>query len=130
VEGANPPGVFRIRTRVEDRPVAGVDSVIAIPPPDLWVTVADGRVLRVELLGKMLRAACDQEAHTMGAVLHHADWYLTADPAFVEETGMHGDPSCVRCRMFMDQTLAWMAERPGEELFVGVLYWAGGGAGG
>jgi hypothetical protein len=125
VEAAKPAGVFRVRTNVEDRPVAGVDSVVAIPPPDLWVTVNGKRSLHVVRLGRMLRAACDQEAHTMGEVLHHADWYLTADPAFVEETGMHGNPSCVRCRGDMDQTLAWMAEHPGDELLVGVLYWAG-----
>lgn len=46
------------------------------------------------------------------------------DPGEVERIGMHGDPSCVRCRAGVDQALVGLGDRYPEYL-VGILYWAG-----
>lgn len=116
--------VYRVQTHAMGRPIAGSDSCIATLPPGLTPAVAGQPALDVRSLGLMLRRLSQDMAAQIGETLHHADWVITADPAVVEEVGMHGNPDCVRCRASVDQALAHLADRPHEELLVGVLYWA------
>jgi hypothetical protein len=117
--------VYRIRTLVEERPVAGADSCIATVPPGLYVNVGAGPpALDARKLGRILRRLSNELAANIGETLHHADWVITDDPAVVEEVGMHGRPDCGKCRSGVDQALARLADRR-EDLLVGALYWAG-----
>lgn len=113
------PFIFKVATIREHLPITGQDSMIAKASE-----IYDGsRVMHIGRVGKLLRQLSEQGAATVGEQLHHADWMITADPDQVRTLGMQHD--CVTCRARVDQTLAYMAEHPGEELLVGILYWAG-----
>lgn len=117
--------VYHVRTKREDRPVIGVESVICNVPASLYVTTSRGeRALSMPVLGRLLRQTSENAATLVGEELHHADWVITSDPAVVEERGMHGNPDCERCRAGTDEALRALADGAYEELLVGVLHYA------
>lgn len=115
---------YVVLTSAQDRPVAGLDAMIASLPEQVWQRLSgfDADVQSWVLMG-MLRQMSREVAAKMGERLHHADWWVTRDPELIEQIGMAHD--CVSCRASVDQALAHVAEKPDEDLVAGVLYWAG-----
>ncbi len=113
---------FVIATARQRRPVAGLDSMIGVPPD--WLQACHSRgILPAGPVSKLLRTMSEQAAAGLGETLHHADWVITADLGKIEAIGMAHD--CLRCRAATDQALAHLSANPGKPLLAGVLYWAG-----
>ncbi len=117
--------MFNVRTRIEDRPVDGAESMIVVMPPGLYVTVGDKPALHMRRFGRLIRQLSEAGAHLVEEDLHHAEWVITTDPAVVEERGMHGHPECASCRNGTNVALEALATDPEQELLVGTLYYAG-----
>jgi hypothetical protein len=113
--------VFQIRTGRRGEPT-GFDSAIALVPERWYVTVNGKRSLLAQLAGRDLRELSEEQARSIGEVLHHASWILTGDPDEVRRFGMMHD--CAACRAGVDQALAYLSEYPGAEVAVGQLHWA------
>lgn len=121
--------IYHVRTTLEQhRPAAGsAESLVTNVPAWLYVDLPDGggKALNVRALGALIRPASEKGALSVGEELHHASWVITSDPAVVDQLGMHGDPTCRRCREGTDEALRLLAAGTYPELLVGVLYYAG-----
>jgi hypothetical protein len=115
------PLKLRIHTHARGEP-AGYDSSIITVPAD-WYATADGtKALLVKAVGAFLRELSERQAADLGETLHHADWVITSDPAEVRTRGLaHGCPSC---HAGVDEALVYLRASPGNEVAVGLLFWA------
>lgn len=111
-----------IVTGREERPVAGVDSMIVGMPPAL-VQLGPREAYPAQVLNTVFRSLSESSAARLGETLHHAEWVITTDPATVEKIGMTHD--CPVCRAMTDRALARLSEVPDKPLLAGLLYWAG-----
>ncbi|HEX3388834.1 MAG TPA: hypothetical protein VHT94_07335 [Streptosporangiaceae bacterium] len=114
--------LIQIRTAREGAEPSGFDTAIALVPERWYVTVNGKRALLAQLAGRELRDLSEDQAASIGEVLHHADWILAGNPDDVRRFGMMHD--CATCRAGVDQALAYLSEHPGAEVAVGQLYWA------
>jgi hypothetical protein len=99
----------------------GTDAMIITVPPTWYAEVEGGRAVLARVAGAGLREASEQGAARVGRRLHHADWQLTGDPAVVRDVMPQ---HCPECAAGTEAALAYLAEQPGREVALGLLYFA------
>lgn len=103
--------------------IIGGDTVIVPVPDRFYVEVEGAPALDVRRVGREIRQLAEEQASSLGEVLHHAEFVLTTDRATVESHGnMH--PGCAECEAGVRNALRALDEKPGHELLVGQLFWA------
>lgn len=120
-----------IQTMYVDRAITGYDSAITSIPRLAYVrrgTRAAERVLDMNALEPWLERTSEFMAGSMesgGELLHHADWYVTSDPEFVRDKGLHPDhPDCPSCITAVERALDYLDRGADRAVLVGMLYWA------
>lgn len=117
---------IHISTGREHRPVSGGDTTVLNLAGGFYREVDGKRALLVQHLSRWLQALSENMAKSLGDELHHASFLITNDPATVAALGIlpeHRD--CEECKSQIANALAYMEERPGVEMLVGHLFWAG-----
>lgn len=106
------------------KPETGVETIIAMVPEGLVsprpATPGSNEELSLELLRLTAKAA-----QMMSLGVRIAVWYITRDPAVVEQRG-EGD-RCPTCRAGVDQALAHMRDDPEAVAAIGILSWCARG---
>jgi hypothetical protein len=107
--------------------VDGSDAMI-ITVPGAWYAeiTGAGPALLARVAGRGLRVASELGAARLGRRLHHADWQLTSDPEVVREVMPGGH--CAECDAGTDKALEYLAEQPGHEVALGLVYFVAEGA--
>lgn len=100
----------------------GYDSAIVKVPARWYLAVNGERAFLPQVAGIQLREMSERFAASIGERLHHAQWWITGDPAEVTTLGLMHD--CASCRAGVDQALAVLRGDPGTEVAVGQLWWA------
>jgi hypothetical protein len=121
-----PRTVLSIVTGREGRPVTGGDTTILNLAPGFYLDTGHGPALRIAQLSRWLLGLSENLAKGMGEVLHHAEYYVTDDPAVVTELGtLEEHRDCEQCAADLRVALAYMEQHPGVKMLVGHLFWAG-----
>ncbi len=82
---------------------------------------SDGITIVVPAVNKLIRLFFDQITVSMLRHIHHAEFVFTNDPEELKTRGLKHD--CHRCRSQLDQALAYLAEKPNEQLAVGTVWY-------
>lgn len=102
--------------------VVGQDSTVLSLPPEFGVEA--GGVLNIGGLTAFLRRLVEVQAAALGERLHHADFRLTTNADYAVEVAVTVH-DCIVCRAAAKEVREFMAANPGQQMLVGMLYWAG-----
>lgn len=96
------------------------DDTVAMPAPAV-IFAPDGAII-VPLLEWILRNLLKQCAEKVNEHWHHAEFFVTDDPAIVTETVSSHCPECIAGNQ---RARAFLKDNPGKQLIVGRIWWVG-----